>query len=437
VLSFHHALVQDVAYGRLLRRHRRDLHRRVAETAEELYGAGDDVIDLLARHLYLGEAGDKAVEYLVRAGGRAKRLFANEEAIVHFGRAAELSSDPEIVLQLADLHELVGDYDDALGEYERVRAETGDIRAWRGLASTHRKRGEHMQAFMTVNDAFSADELRGQDLTPLWVEQGWSLYNTGKVEEAIDVLQAGIAAQDSRVSVGLGHLLVHLSNAEMLAGRLDEALEHALAAQALMERYDDLRGLASAIRVTGGAYRLLDRLDEAAATLRRGLGVAERIGSVEEIGGCLINLGAVELARGSVAEAIECDRRAIAEFERVGHGTGRAIGYANLAGKLIEAGEYDEAVAMCERAQAVARSIGHAMTLAETTDTLALVELRRGRPDEAARRAEEAAEQFLELGAPLRASEALTFASDAWEQADEVERARLARGRARSLVSPS
>src|SRR5437667_8529841 len=51
--SFHHALVQDVAYSRLLRRHRRDLHRRVAEVAEALYGAGDDVIDLLARQLSL------------------------------------------------------------------------------------------------------------------------------------------------------------------------------------------------------------------------------------------------------------------------------------------------------------------------------------------------------------------------------------------------
>ena len=31
ILVFHHALVQDVAYARLLRKRRRDLHRRVAE----------------------------------------------------------------------------------------------------------------------------------------------------------------------------------------------------------------------------------------------------------------------------------------------------------------------------------------------------------------------------------------------------------------------
>ena len=92
IVGFHHALVQDVAYSRLLRRQQRDLHRRVAEVAEALYGTGDDVLDLLARHLYLGEAGAKAVDYLVRAGERAKRLFANAEAIVHLARAIEVAS---------------------------------------------------------------------------------------------------------------------------------------------------------------------------------------------------------------------------------------------------------------------------------------------------------------------------------------------------------
>ena len=115
-LAFHHALVQDVAYARLLRRQRRDLHRQVADVAEAMYGSGDDVVDLLARHLYLGEAGAKAIDYLVRAGERALGLYANEEAIVHFGRAAELADrEPdenerrlEIQLALADLHDLVG-----------------------------------------------------------------------------------------------------------------------------------------------------------------------------------------------------------------------------------------------------------------------------------------------------------------------------------------
>jgi len=322
VLSFHHALVQDVAYARLLRRNRRDLHRRVADVAEAMYGAGDDVIDLLARHLYLGEAGEKAVAYLVRAGERAKRLFANAEAIVHFEHAAELSTETEITLQLADLYELVGEYDKALEAYEQVRATTSDVRAWRGLAATHRRRGEYLQAFQTINDAFTEDELLHQDVLPLWLESGWSLSVSGRLDEAVDVLLAAIATADGRRDAVVGDLLLQLARAETLRGNRDAAIEYTHGAEAVFSAGDDARGLARTMRIRGEAEARSGRLDDAAATLRRGLELAERTGSVEEIGGCLINLGIVEFERGELDEAIACDLRAIEEFERVGHGSG-------------------------------------------------------------------------------------------------------------------
>lgn len=62
----------------------------MAEATEALYGSGDDVIDFLARHLYLADAGEKAVDYLFRAGERSKRLFANDEAVLHLNRALEV-----------------------------------------------------------------------------------------------------------------------------------------------------------------------------------------------------------------------------------------------------------------------------------------------------------------------------------------------------------
>jgi adenylate cyclase len=437
LLSFHHALVQDVAYGRLLRRNRRDLHRRVGETAEELYGAGDDAIDLLARHFYLGEAGDKAVGYLIRAGARAKQLFANEEAILHFRHASELSPDPEILLQLGDLYELVGSYDDALATYERVRAATGDARAWRGLASTHRKKGEYLQAFNTVDDALHADELRGQDVLPLWLEGGWSLSVAGRVDEAADVLVAALESADGREEPVVGHLLLQLARTERLRGDFDAAVAHTLDAEPIFAQVDDPRGLASTMRIRGEAQARAGRLGEASATLRRGLELARRTGSVEEIGGCLINLGILEFDRGAVEEAIECDRLAIEEFERVGHGSGRTTGYANLAHKLAHADRLDEAEVWATRALELAQRIGHAVSCADATDTLAAIYMRQGRFEEAGERAEEAAALYLEIGMGEPARTALAVAADAWEEAGERDRARSLSERARTLLLPS
>jgi adenylate cyclase len=405
-LTFNHALMQDAAYGRLLRRHRRELHRRVAEAAEVLYGAGDDSVELLARHLYLAEAGPKAVEYLLRAADRARGLYANDEALVHLERALETAGgDPEIALALADLRELVGDYDEALRLYSEVRESAGDLRAWRGGAATLRKRGRFDEALGLLDSA--PDDLA------LQLERGWTLSVAGRFEEATAVLDGALEGAKEREDGVVGHLLLQLAQAETVGSRLGAALAHALDAERIFDAEQDLRGLATALRIEGNVYFAIGRLDDAGATLRRGLSIAERVGNVEEIGGCLINLGLVELELGNVAEAIELDRRAIDEFERIGHGSGRTIAYGNLAEKLAAAGELDEALRYAELARAVATEIGHARTVADVQRTMARILLRQGRPAEAAQRAEAAAEAFHAMGAEAEAEDALAVAESA------------------------
>ncbi|MGH3083380.1 MAG: ATP-binding protein, partial [Gaiellaceae bacterium] len=438
---FHHALVQDVAYSRLLRRNRRDLHRRVAEVAEAMYGAGDEIIDLLARHLYLGEAGAKAIDYLVRAGERARRLFANEEAILHFQRAVEVAADnpavgarlPEIQLSLADLHDFVGAYDEAITLYAAVRDATSDVRAWSGLVSTRQKQGRYDEALQIANEAFTHEELKGVDLTPLWLEQGRCLAVSGRVNQAIDVLEAGLEAAPARTPV-VGLLLLQLARAQTVKGDFEEALSNALQAREILEEHNDQRGLTTTMRIIGDAYRQLGRLDEAAEALERGLELAERIGNTEEIGGCLINLGIVNMHRKLLAEATTSLRRAIEEFERVGHGAGRALGYATLAETLVHAGELDEALVNAQKALELARSIKHPLATADAIQAIAAIRLGQGQFDEAAARAEEAAALFLDVDAASLASDALVIAAEAWEKAGERERADETSPRARSLA---
>jgi adenylate cyclase len=433
-VAFHHALVQDVAYGQLLRRRRTELHRRVAEVAEAMYGAGDETIDLLARHLYLGAAGEKAVDYLVRAGERAKGLFANEEAILHFTRAVELAPvDRRLTLELADLHELVGNYDEALRLYTDVRDKTQELRAWSGIASVLRKRGEYDSALSVVDEAFACEALRNVDLAPLWLEQGWTLSVAGRFDQAIDVLEAGLVTVGQRSDTVVGQMLLQLARAQTVEGRFDEALENGLRAQVMFEQEGDLRGLATAHRLLGDTYCQRGQLDDAAETLRRGLELAERVGSAEEIGACVGNLALVELQRGNYADAVACNRRALEEFERTGHAAGRAQVYANLAWTLSKTGDYEEALSYCDRALEIARSIGHPLIVADVHDTIALVKLGQEDIVGAGEWAERAANLYLEVGAAPRAAGSFELAADAWERAGEGERARANRTRAREL----
>ena len=410
-LIFHHALVLDVAYDRLLQSHRRDLHRRLADAAEAVYGAGDDVIDLLARHLYLGDAGLRAVNCLVRAADRGRRLFANDEAILHLERAAELARRdgeaehhvPDVLLTLADLYGLTGRYDDAFQCYSEVRTTTGDPRAWRGLAATLRSQGMYGRALDVIADAERAGPVAGDDATALALERAWAQALSGDVPDAVVTLEAALAARAGRKDNLTAQLLVRLSRMQAAQGHHDDAIGAALEAERIFTAVGDQRGIAAALQSLGGTYATAERPADAAAVLRRGLPLAERVGSAEDVAACLLNLGLALLGLGEVDEAIDCDRRSIAMFERVGLQAGRTNGTTNLAEKLLIAGHLDEAADVCDDAVRLARDIENPYLQAEALDTMAAIRRAQGRESDAVACAMEAAALFESLGAAERA----------------------------------
>lgn len=82
---FKHALIQDAVYRTITVLERKRLHRKAAEWLEEAHaGRLDEVAGLLAHHWLAAEDEDKAVEYLTRAGDRARQEYALDEAIGHY-----------------------------------------------------------------------------------------------------------------------------------------------------------------------------------------------------------------------------------------------------------------------------------------------------------------------------------------------------------------
>src|ERR1700726_418475 len=94
---FKHALVQDAAYGTLLRARRQELHARVAAVLEQRFA---DLVErqpeLLAHHLTAAGDTERAVDQWLKAGRSAALRLAHLEAIRHFERGlATLAALPE------------------------------------------------------------------------------------------------------------------------------------------------------------------------------------------------------------------------------------------------------------------------------------------------------------------------------------------------------
>jgi class 3 adenylate cyclase len=106
---FKHALVQDAAYGTLLREPRRALHARIAEILESQFTEiRENQPELLARHCTEAGLIEKAAHQWGRSGKRSLERSALVEAVEQFTRAldliATLPATPELRREQIRLH---------------------------------------------------------------------------------------------------------------------------------------------------------------------------------------------------------------------------------------------------------------------------------------------------------------------------------------------
>ena len=92
VYTFKHALLEEAAYGSLLRRSRRDLHRRAATELQRRRETGDTepAFERIAQHWEEAGRPDLAVERYLEAAWDSALRSGHREAAVHLRRALEL-----------------------------------------------------------------------------------------------------------------------------------------------------------------------------------------------------------------------------------------------------------------------------------------------------------------------------------------------------------
>jgi ABC-type oligopeptide transport system substrate-binding subunit/DNA-binding SARP family transcriptional activator len=102
LFHFRHALFQQRLYQQVGEAERRLLHRQIGRILEALYaGHTEEITVQLAWHYTEGGEVDKAVEYLLQAGDKARRLYAHQEATDNYQRALKFLEDQHEVERAA------------------------------------------------------------------------------------------------------------------------------------------------------------------------------------------------------------------------------------------------------------------------------------------------------------------------------------------------
>jgi DNA-binding SARP family transcriptional activator/tetratricopeptide (TPR) repeat protein len=178
-VDFAHERIRDVALAGLSGARARLLHRRVAESLETHHaGRLDDELAAIGSHYLAGEAWERAVQFLRRAGERAFAHGAQREAAACFARALDalraLPEDRAVQEQSVDLllslrHALL-----PLGEADRIREILGRA-AELAERLGDRRRQAHVAVYRASYHWYVGDHARAYELAAGSLQTGTEL----------------------------------------------------------------------------------------------------------------------------------------------------------------------------------------------------------------------------------------------------------------------
>jgi class 3 adenylate cyclase/predicted ATPase len=393
---FKHALVQDAAYGTLLREPRRNLHARIAETLESRFPEiAESRPEILARHCTEAGLIEKAARLWGQAGQRSQARSALAEAAVQLTRALDqISTLPgtpalrreQIKLQVALVTPLIHVKGYAAPE-TKAAAEQARL-----LIKQAEALGEPLEdplllfsvlyGFWVANYvAFNGDVMRqlATEFLTLAEEQratvplmighrlmGTSLMCTGEIAEGRAHYDQAIALYDPAEhrplatqfgqDVGMA-ILSYRAYALWLLGYPEAALADTDRAVKVAREIGDAATLMYAL--THAAWTHLWSGDSALATTQADalFAVADEKGALFWKAWGMMNRGSVLALTGEAADAVQLIACGMAAFRQTGSTLWMPFYLSYLARAYARLGRFDEAW----------RSIGEAVTAIETT----------------------------------------------------------------------
>jgi class 3 adenylate cyclase/tetratricopeptide (TPR) repeat protein len=404
---FKHVLVSDVIYGAMLKRDRSELHGQVGAAIESEYaGQLDAQIELLARHFSWSPRLDRALHYLILAGQKAARGYANAQARQHFEQAlALLPQIPHQPYQALQVRMGLGDVLVLIGEYSAAQAQ-----------------------FQAALDGLAGEDpnLYAKERSALERKMGTALSRQGDYDRALLCLasaQRALGRATRPLPVERAHILNDTGWLHFLRGNLSEAEKILKDGLGLVEGTPNADIIATLYNSLGGVYFQKGELMLAADYVRKSLTQRQAMGDRVGVARSYNNLGLLSWRRGHYDAALDSFWRAQKLLEKIGDVEALAFTYSNLGLLLTDRGELEAALEHLNHSLEAARRIGHPLEIARAHINLARAHLSRGEPRLALTSLDESRQLFRNLEAQENLIDVCHLMGECWAELGNLDQA--------------
>ncbi|HXK25279.1 MAG TPA: nuclear transport factor 2 family protein [Myxococcota bacterium] len=463
VLRFHHVLIRDAAYRRLLKGTRAELHARFADWLEARIGGASEHDEMLGWHLeqahaLLGELGpldargqalgERAARHLAAAGRRALARDDLSLAASLLGRALErLDPDAptraEVVLDWGEALLAMGDVgraERAIDELGRLAGDSRRLRAWHASFAAHLAALADPQSLRDTADAVAA---AAQALAAEGDAAGEAKAHAvhALVLTRLGRIGAGESALDQALAAARRGGDRRRSNAVLAGAPLSALWGPSPVTRASGRCLDVVRVLritqgapaveAVALRCQAVLEALRGRADAARRMIAASRRLVEELGITQRLLEADLFAGQIELLEGDAVAAERCLRRAFDGLREHGLDIDAAQAAALLGRALLAQGRDAEAESLSRESEVLAGDDRIAGIAWRCVRAEALA--RRGEPAAAVEVARAAVEMASATDALLDHADARIALASALRAAGRADEARAEEARAISL----
>ncbi len=348
---FAYAHLRDAVYAGTDEAKRRRYHKLAAQWLElRPEGSSEGLQEDVGHHLERAGDVEAATARYQRAADAARAGFFNDKAIRLYAHAlsslgtADRAARIMLWHDLGSVYELRGDFDAALGAFERMLRLAWVTASRAKAAVAYNKMG---RVWRRKGDA---------NLALKYLERGRAMFE-----------QCG----DTR---GIAGSLDDLGSVLRVLGRYDEAYANVTKGLELRGRRGDQRSIAQSLSNLGKIEKVRGRFGEALRCHREALGIRRSVGDRAGVIASLNSLAILAFERDDHEQARRGWESALAEAEEIGALPLQAMALTNLGELALLESRYDEAQRRLEDGLDIAEEIDDRRSIVEATRNLALLE---------------------------------------------------------------
>lgn len=424
--SFTHRMLEDIIYSDIRRLKKKILHKKMAKSIEEIYeGELEGWYSDLARHYKASGEMDSALQYYIKAGKRAEKMFASEDALDMYKNALELAETDE---DKTDILDKLAKTSSILGRFETAREHLYDAldikeeqSIYRKIAITYNEQGEWDKTLEVVEKALPLEGSEPEETFKLLGLKGWALMKQGDYDRALKIFEEEKKTAE-KLDIESGQVYHDLGTIYIRIGRLDEAVELLEKAIEIREKKGDLKNIHKSLNNLGIAYKDRGNREKCKECFEKTLRVLEENNLVSEIPAALNNVGFINAIMGKLDKAIGFYKRSLDLSHKIGSKENQALSLGNLGDAYSKKGELEKARDNILKAIDLMEEMGYSYGLIVDLQYLGSLDIKEGKMEDAEEAFQKGLDISRECGNRMREAVSLNKLGDLYTLRGNLEK---------------